>query len=343
MFSPETEYRNIFSDNISLNSVRQGKLEYLDGWRGLAILLVLYAHFVSKSHLGWVQSGRFGVNIFFCLSGLLMSNILFEKRVSLMHFYKRRISRLMPVFLLFVCSIYSFFWLTKYVFSWYEFLPTVLFLRTYLPASPDIRHSSVPIVHLWSLNAEAHGYILIGLLALLPQIRGREGMALIFLGSISALINAFYVSTSFFDPSISTLRTEAVAAHFLISAGYFLVRHKFSDFVKPSMPVLAFFMALLCHTSVCGPVVRAVISPFLLAFAVNHLDSSPKIVKWILSLSVFRLFGLWSYSIYLWQQPFYVYQDYVFPGLAFLMALTVALCSFYFVENPLRVWLNERW
>ena len=80
------------------------RLDYLDGWRGLAIVLVLQSHFLP-SHA--IDSGQLGVDIFFCLSGLLMSNLLFVKRVSLVHFYKRRISRILPAFLLFITVVYG--------------------------------------------------------------------------------------------------------------------------------------------------------------------------------------------------------------------------------------------
>jgi peptidoglycan/LPS O-acetylase OafA/YrhL len=74
------------------------RIDYLDGWRGLAILLVLVAHFLQ---LKWMDLGTMGVDVFFVLSGMLMANILFVKKVSLTIFYKRRISRVFPVFIIF--------------------------------------------------------------------------------------------------------------------------------------------------------------------------------------------------------------------------------------------------
>ena len=71
------------------------RMRYLDGWRGLAILLVLEGHFLSILPL---NTGRLGVDVFFCLSGFLMSGLLFIKQQPLSIFYKRRISRVFPVF-----------------------------------------------------------------------------------------------------------------------------------------------------------------------------------------------------------------------------------------------------
>jgi peptidoglycan/LPS O-acetylase OafA/YrhL len=52
------------------------RIGYLDGWRGLAIAFVLQHHFFEVK---WANFGILGVNVFFCLSGLLMSRILFVK------------------------------------------------------------------------------------------------------------------------------------------------------------------------------------------------------------------------------------------------------------------------
>ncbi len=131
---------------------------FLDGWRGLAIALVLYDHFFPSMRT--TNVGRMGVDIFFCLSGLLMSNILYVQRVPLARFYKRRISRIIPVFLLFVSVTFAVHWLMTGEFSGTELLATATFLRTYVPEQPGIWESSLPIEHLWSLNVEEHCYVI---------------------------------------------------------------------------------------------------------------------------------------------------------------------------------------
>ena len=63
-----------------MDRARLRHIDYLDGWRGLAIALVLQSHFLA---IGGFNSGRLGVHVFFVLSGLLMGRILFIKRVPL--------------------------------------------------------------------------------------------------------------------------------------------------------------------------------------------------------------------------------------------------------------------
>ena len=83
----------------------------------------------------------------------------------------------------------------------------------------------------------------------------------------------------------------------------------------------------------------------LLALTVNHLADMPAFVLKILSNSVIRFFGLWSYSIYLWQQIFYE-NAWRFPGgkfTAVLLAIVTGVVSYYFLEQPVRRWINNKW
>ena len=73
------EYELSLENTVKL-AVNHGKSElsrvdYLDGWRGIAILLVLMEHFFGVRE---INVGRMGVDVFFVLSGMLMSNILFN-------------------------------------------------------------------------------------------------------------------------------------------------------------------------------------------------------------------------------------------------------------------------
>jgi len=302
---------------------------------------VLYAHFVGS---GSIDTGRLGVDVFFVLSGFLMSKILFIKRVPLKEFYKRRVSRILPAFFLFVIIIY----VTDYFFigagEWKNFFYTVLFLRSYLPGEPDIWNTAIPIGHLWSLNVEEHCYILLSTFTLLRFLRGREGVALLISGVMAIVIHIAYVKIPLIAPPAYSLRTEVAASHLLLSAGYYLVRHHFVKYVKAWMPVVTFFGAALCYTEIAPWWASFMISPFLLAFTVNHLSETYEIVHSLLSSAVLRLMGIWSYSIYLWQQPFHSFKGELGNDLfALFFALTAGLLSFYCFENPMRAWMNRNW
>ena len=81
------------------------------------------------------------------------------------------------------------------------------------------------------------------------------------------------------------------------------------------------------------------LAPFLLAFAVNHAGSLWGVK--VLELAPVRWLGLISYSVYLWQQPFYRLHLPYKSGL--VLSLIVGTASFYFFESPIRRWLNANW
>jgi peptidoglycan/LPS O-acetylase OafA/YrhL len=75
------------------------------------------------------------------------------------------------------------------------------------------------------------------------------------------------------------------------------------------------------------------LSPFLLAFAINHLADAPAAFRGVLATPPLRLMGVWSYSLYIWQQPFYRMQEFAWPGVGFAGAMLTGLLSFYLFEN----------
>ena len=322
------------------------RIEYLDGWRGIAILFVLISHFLSLKAFDF---GRMGVDIFFVLSGMLMANILFIKRVSLKTFYKRRISRIAPIFIIYVCSVYLVSYLANLSEEHGNLFYTLSFLRTYLPTTPDIWNTGIPTGHLWSLNIEEHCYIFLSLLTLFAFIRKKEGILLIMLGITAIAIHYLYIKIPKHSISNFQLRTEVAASHILLSAGYFLVKDNIKHLIPKWLPILTFLAAIFCYHQKAPWFTSWLFTPFLFAFTVNHLDLIPDSIKKALSFTPLRLFGLWSFSIYLWQQPFYHYLTKGNSGsiwfgiLSLLLSIAAGMLSFFLIENPVRKYLNNNW
>lgn len=151
------------------SEMKEERLPYLDGWRGLAIAMVLISHFWK---IPIADLGRFGVDLFFVLSGLLMSRILFEERMPIGKFYRRRISRILPVFLLFVAVCWIGWSDIPPGAPWQELVTTLTFTRTYF-THPTIWHSILPDGNLWSLNVEEQCYIILATIAAFSALRAR--------------------------------------------------------------------------------------------------------------------------------------------------------------------------
>lgn len=79
------------------------RVRVLDGFRGLAIVLVLVGHFLP---LPGINLGRLGVELFFVLSGRLMAEILFERGARLGPFFQRRFARVYPTLLVFSTTLW---------------------------------------------------------------------------------------------------------------------------------------------------------------------------------------------------------------------------------------------
>lgn len=314
-----------------------------DGWRGLAITLVLCGHFYD---IKWLWEDRLGVDVFFVLSGMLMSKILFEKRLSLRDFYIRRLSRIFPVLVLYVVAIYGISWLYSIDFKITELFASLFFLRTYLPAEPGIWDTKVAIGHLWSLNVEEHAYIILSILTLFLVNTRRIAFVLLTLGMLTLLLSAYhYQHSTTEDFPLYLIRTESAVVFIFFSAGYGLLRRQL-DWDLPSwVPVLCVAGAVICYAQQLPLWLIFSVSPVLLAIAVNHLDNVPKVINATLTFAPLRYLGLWSYSIYLWQQFFYEYA-WAFPYskvLAPLLAIVAGVISYYIFENPVRQYINNRW
>lgn len=329
-----------------------GYIQYLDGWRGLAIVFVLLGHFLLLAEFD-LFVGRFGVDVFFALSGLLMSNILFVKKVPLQVFYKRRISRILPVFLIYCFLVYLidvvFFKTGEIKNLWY----TIVFLRSYFPEGTNLWEAPISIDHLWSLNIEEHCYVVLSVVTILGFLRRFEHLALFFLGFLSVAIHYYYVKTPDAAPINIQLRTEVAATPLLVSAAYFLICNKVAVFVKGWMVLAAFFLAFICYTPLTPHWTGSwTLTPFLLAFAVNHLNALNITLLNFLKSKILTKIGVWSYSIYLWQQPLYHFCKELHQPLFFqcligmllmLLAVAIGFVSYRYIELPIRIWINKYW
>lgn len=327
------------------------RIGHLDGWRGVAIGIVLISHFALLPE--WFPFeralfGRMGVDFFFVLSGVLMANILFVKRTPLKTFYQRRASRILPVFFLFVTIVYGVSWIQGASTETENYFYTLFFLRSYVPLTSDIWNTDLPIGHIWSLNVEEHCYVILSLITLPLWLRKREYLVLGALGLATMVVHYLYVRFPEITAGRYPVRTETAAGHLMLSAAYFMVRNRFLPYIKPWMPAAALVIGVAAYSEYAAWYMSWVVSPFAFAFAVNHVDKLPSACLSFLAFRPLRLLGIWSYSIYLWQHPYYklgVQGEVQFPGstlVYLLLAIGTALVSFYIVENPIRRHINTR-
>lgn len=314
-------------------------IPYLDGWRGLAIVFLLIGHFHP---VPGINLGAAGVALFFVLSGFLMSRILFVDRVPLSIFYRRRIARILPSVVVFLAVVALAYLATGRAISPYELLSAATFTNNYFVTSGPW---TMPTGHIWSLSVEEHAYILLSLLALSCRARQRSGLVEVGVTAGLAAVTAMVYWFAFGHERVPGLwlHTE-VAAFGILASGFLLLAFRVH---RPALPAvvapLLVALGIGAHWwSVPAPA-TLVVGCGAFALALNLMDRSPGLFHKLLELRVLRRLGTWSYSLYLWQQPFYMLtrREGLPLPLALAGALAVGITAFYLIEQPARTWLNR--
>ncbi|TDX61916.1 peptidoglycan/LPS O-acetylase OafA/YrhL [Methylosinus sp. sav-2] len=212
------------------------RLEYIDALRGYAVLGVIAVH-TSQAVIGFdgplqalASSGRYGVQLFFVVSGLTLMASWEARRDGALAFYIRRISRVAPMFWLAIVAylaIYGLrprYWAPDGV-SWADVLATTAFAHG---ASPWTINSVVPGG--WSIAAEMTFY------AIFPLLASRvKSLASAGLGLVAAIAIAIAFRASVTDRSVGIFEGAPI---YLLEA--------FSYFALPSQ-LPAFFVGMLAY------------------------------------------------------------------------------------------------
>lgn len=309
-------------------------IPYLDGWRGLAILLVLAAHFAG------LNTGNFGVQIFFVLSGMLMSKVLFVDKLPLGTFYLRRIARVFPVFYLYLAAIGVGSWLLTPTRPLEELAFAATFFRTYFPYS--IWNETLPTGHIWSLNVEEHSYVLLSCIAFFSSRYGttiaRYALPMATLGCLVA-----YAAYSVWPPgdleSPAKLRSECAAFALLLSASLRIwLKHpaRWMFWFALLTVLSAYFFSSVYALGRNS--LNLVVLPAALALLVNSLTVAPKLFLAGLSARWLTWLGTISFSLYIWQELllWIAMREKISFGLAAALSIVVGAGSFYLFEQPLR-------
>ena len=182
--------------------------------------------------------------------------------------------------------------------------------------------------------------MLLSLVAGVVLLRRRASTVLLGLGLATFGAMAIYVLLTDLPTREWMLRTECAATTILISAWYRRISHRVP--IRPWMPAVVLALAVASYLQIFPKELRAIVAPCMLAFAVNHIGAAS---EWLLAIFrnvALRYVGLWSYSIYLWQQPFHESRALSSP-VALGLALLTGVVSYYLYETPIRQWLNQHW
>src|SRR5579883_2732848 len=214
----------------------------IDGMRAVAVLSVLGFHAFPAV----VPGGFIGVDVFFVISGFLISGIIFDglenNRFSFGHFYSRRIKRILPALVLVLAASYIFGWFKLMADEYAELSLNIAggagFISNFIARQGLGYFGNLdrnPLLHLWSLGVEEQFYILWPLtLWLLWKRRISFVRMALFIGLISFVFNVSGVggqATSFYLPGSRfwEMVLGAIFAHVqLRKQDWYLVRRVFN-------------------------------------------------------------------------------------------------------------------
>ena len=313
---------------------------YLDGWRGLAILCLLIGHFFP---VPGINLGTVGVALFFVLSGLLMAKVLFVQNMDIKTFYRRRVSRVFPSIAVYLVVVTMFFAMSGNELAYGELFAAATFTNNYF-VSADW---TMPFGHIWSLSVEEHSYVILTLAAYWSRRHRHDGMgALRLILSLILLAIACYSILSPDGEEPWHLRTEVASFGIFFSGFLFLgAMYGKCSFSSAWLAPLALGAGILAHWWNVPDQVRVVLGWGALAVSINAMTAAPRWLSMILESSFMRRLGLYSFSLYLWQQPFYqwIHERDVSPIVGLVLSLAVGGVAYYLVENPARIYLNRHW
>jgi peptidoglycan/LPS O-acetylase OafA/YrhL len=334
--------------------------DYIDGLRCIAVLCVLLFH----SGVDRFSGGFIGVDIFFVISGFLMTQILARTELNaanLYAFFAARLRRIFPAYIIMLVVVIGFacpFLLPDDLLRLAPGLITApFFLSNFVFRAQanyfDLTQDWNPILHTWSLGVEWQFYLLFPLVFIAAR---RKAVSLWKICAVLAIASLFWSTLGAYN-----LRVSPTAAFFLLPAricefmtGSFIaigavpiIRRKWAAEGLSLLGLALIFSCAILYdrkTAFPGP---GIILPCLGAALIISCGGFETFVARLLSFSPVRLIGKASYSIYLWHWPLIVLYKYRFlpngegfrtGDTAFIItaSILIGLGSWKFIETPFR-------
>ena len=332
----------------------------IDGLRTLAVIPVLLFH----AGVSWFNGGYIGVDIFFVISGFLITSIILweinKGSFSLVDFYQRRIRRIIPALLLVITVTipFSLYFLSSADFDKYlvSIVASIFFVSNFTfwrdSGYFDSGADEKPLLHTWSLGVEEQYYLVFPLLMLLLW---REKTRFIVVGIILiGILSSFFLSlwAGGISPDAAFYLSPFRVWEILVGALAAIIIDKIG---KPSSDSLSFLGLLLLIFSfwIISPATPwpswYTILPCLGVVLILVFTRESSLVYRLLSLKPMVFIGILSYSLYLWHQPILAFiradslkhpsQTALLLGLA--ASFLLAWLSYRFFEKPLRYGFSQ--
>ena len=330
----------------------------IDGLRALAVLPVILFH----AGFEWFSGGFVGVDVFFVISGYLITTIIIsemaEDKFSIVNFYERRARRILPAlfFVMAACLPFAWLWLTpndlkdfgQSLVAVATFSSNILFWfeSGYFATAAELK----PLLHTWSLAVEEQYYILFPIFLMLTWRLGLKWililLSIVFFISLGIAQWGAYNSPSgafFLLPTRGWELLVGVFAAFYLKYNTHLKSHSLNQALSLIGFCMIVYSIVAFDEKTPFPSLYALVPTIGTGLLI--LCAVPKtFIHKLLSLKFIVGIGLFSYSAYLWHQPLLAFARHRLLGdvsdlilLALCIAsLAMAWFSWRFVEKPFR-------
>ena len=325
----------------------------IDGLRAVAVIPIVLFHAFPTA----IRGGFVGVDIFFVISGYLITNIIacsFDRGgFSFADFYSRRIRRIFPALIVMLIACFGTGWFVlladEYAQLGKHMLAAMGFVLNFVLLGEagyfDVSAATKPLLHLWSLAVEEQFYLVWPALLLLTQrVRIDLRVTIAALGLLSFAANLFFAAAS---PVADFYRPVTRAWEFMAGAILVALPNRLTDRWRGRLSL--FGLAALA-VALFGPSQSDVypgwwaLAPVAGTVALIAAGPSTPINRDLLSHPLVVWFGLISYPLYLWHWPLLSYLSIIDTAeppatlrfLAVIASVALAWLTYWLVEQPIR-------
>jgi len=345
------------------------KIQYrpeIDGLRAIAVgAVILYHAQISIFNYQAFKGGFIGVDIFFVISGYLITSIILKELLttgsfSFKHFYERRVRRILPALLFVMLVSIPFAWMYLLPSNFIDFSKSILYSlgfssNFYFWSSGQVYGAEdgllAPFLHTWSLSVEEQYYILFPLILLITFKFFRKYLIhILIFGFVISLVLADWGSKNYSGFNFYVLPTRSwellagsIIAYFEIILGHRSKNQRLKLILPPVGLFLIGHSILFFNDKMFHPSFYT-LSPIIGVSLILWFSSKDELITKILSSKLFVGVGLISYSLYLWHYPIFAFsriadffsENSLIKFLLIIISLILSIFSYYFIERPAR-------
>ncbi len=337
----------------------------INGLRAIAVLAVIFYHaeFDIFGRDDWFDAGFIGVDIFFIISGYLITRIILNElaasgRFNFWRFYEKRARRILPMLFVVMLASFPLAWQRLFSIDFIEYsqsiIASLLFVSNFFFYFSTTDYGAAdsllkPFLHTWSLAVEEQFYIILPIILLLLYKFTRGSLLFVLLalfilslssaylmGQLNPSFNFYFTFSRFWE----LLAGALIAYHELKHEA---IKHKLFNQLMPLLGLAMIIYAIFAlDIGVTHPNFLTLI-PIIGTMLILLFGGQHDIISKALQLKPFTFIGLISYSAYLWHFPIFAFArinavDFTNHDKIICLALTflLSVLSYFVIEQPFR-------